>query len=124
MTIEPATIWRRWRNTAIVVGFFGLIVVGLPVLLPYAMITRWRAKRRVRLAARAFRCPGCGEPVGDGAIELAGQRWKSLLDDYQRRNPGLRFHFLPHFDAVCARCNAHYAFNGQTRSFQPAAASL
>lgn len=123
-TIEPAVVWRRWRNTAIVLLFLGFLFVSLPVTLPYVAVPRWRDRRRLRRAARNFRCPACDAPIGDAAIQLAEQHWTAELDEYRKQHPGLKFHFHRPYDAVCPRCDARFAFRPQTRSFRPVSASL
>lgn len=122
--IEPAALWKRTRNRAIVVAFFTLLFALSPLLIPIAAVTRAQHRRRIRRAAQAFTCPRCAAPLGTAAIPLAREQWRAELDDYQRRNPGLRFNVHPYYDAVCPRCRSRYAFRPGAPSFDLVTATL
>ncbi len=113
---------RRLRRNAVVQGtgvLLGLIVLTLflPVILPLAAVLHARDLRRKRLAAACFVCVGCGQVLGQAALDRADAEWAEFVAKLHREHPGYRFRLVRDVDAVCLHCGARYHFDQETRTF-------
>src|SRR5215469_18965556 len=88
-----------WAMVALVV----VLLIGMPLLIPVAVVSQAIYKFRMRQAAKSFACMNCNTILGLGALTLADQVWGEHIREVHR-NPGLRYRIVRTLHAICLNC--------------------
>lgn len=99
------------------------LLLALPVLLPYAFVSRRLHQRRLRSAAEAQPCPSCGRPLGVAALQASDEQWRAHVAELHRAHPGARFRLVRLVYAICITCGAHLHFREASGTFTPSKAT-
>lgn len=70
----------------------------------------------LRRAVYEFRCLKCHQRLGVEGVRLGNQRWKAILDNFRRQNPGSLVSFVRTVHAVCPSCGCEYTYHGEDAS--------
>jgi DNA-directed RNA polymerase subunit RPC12/RpoP len=85
-----------------------MLVVLLPVILPYLAFTQWRDGKRLLALARSFICQRCGKLIGEDAVALGDTFWREHMAELHMHSPAIRFRVVRTVHAVCPHCGAKY----------------
>lgn len=96
-----------------------LLVVLLPVIIPFLAFTQWRDGKRLRALARDFTCLQCGKVMGEQAVALGDAFWRDHMATLQATSPTIRFRVVRTVHAVCPHCGAKYQFMDDNRTLVP-----
>ena len=108
----------RLLHVPAMLGGAVFFILALPVILPFVGVLHWRDKRRLRAAAKRLACQGCGNLLGERAIEAANVAWAARVERLRRRLPAsIRLRLVRDLDAICTHCGARYEFMPKTREF-------
>ena len=110
----PAVLREVGLSLAVVLAMC-LMLVCLPVILPFLAVSGWLEKRRQLAALASMGCSTCGATLDGRALDLS--------DAAPRRDrPGMRVRarrFIRHVHAICPACAAEYTWDGRARLFRP-----
>jgi hypothetical protein len=104
------------KRVALLLRIMG-VVIALPVLIPIAIVTYRRDRRRLRAAADATHCEGCGAILAGASLQRADDLWAEHVATLMRDRPGMRFRLIRHLIAKCVVCGATYDFDAARRVF-------
>ena len=104
----------EWLHIPLIVTVFFL---GLPVMLPVAMIQHVRTQRRRQRRAERTPCLRCGAGLGEAALARADAAWAEYVSKLHREYPGARFRLVRSVWAVCAACGQRYDYDEKTDTF-------
>jgi hypothetical protein len=96
------------------------LIVLLPAIVPVVALSHSIYRKRLRSAARAFRCLSCSAVLGLESIRLADAAWDAHMRDLGEKYPASKFRVVRHIHAMCPACGARYAFLERERTFVPA----
>ena len=96
-----------------------ILVVLLPVIIPYLAFTQWRDGKRLLALARTFICLRCGEVMGEEAVALGDAFWKEHMAALQKSSPAIRLRVVRTVHAVCPHCGAKYQLADGRRMLAP-----
>ena len=105
---------RKWLRISGVI----LLVLSLPVLLPYGIVSHAIFRCRLKRAAERSVCQTCGSKLGKEALKLADRQLRENVDCFHRLHPGLRLRMVRLVDAVCLTCGTSLRFIEDTQLFE------
>lgn len=94
-----------------------LLLVLLPVLLPFVAYQLKRDRKRRAAAAAVTPCVRCGAMLGPATEALADKLWDDEIAALHEEHPDWRWRVVRHVWAVCTACGAHYGFDEARRVF-------
>jgi hypothetical protein len=92
-----------------------ILVVLLPVIIPFLAITQWRDGKRLLALARSFICQRCGKLIGEEAVALGDAFWRDHMAGLHEHSPAIRFRVVRTVHAVCPHCGAKYRLTDDRR---------
>ena len=91
-------------------------VLLLPVLGPFAFVSDFVARRRVRSVILASKCPVCGAQLNHEAMALGDVRWKEIAREiWARHPPDTRLRIVRNVHAACCACGAELTYREASR---------
>ena len=109
---------RRCAFGAAIMGGMVLLLLALPLILPFLALDQKLTRRRQLLALAGRPCAVCTSSLDYRALDFADALWASRVAAMRAEHPGMRFRLVRHLHAVCPACDAEYEWNGACRSFQ------
>ncbi len=95
-----------------------VIILLVPILVPYSLLKDRVEKRRRRQLASRFVCLECGEILGVEAIRLADERWDEMeLQMMRIEEPVARVVRSRLLDAICPHCGCQYLYHKMEQTF-------
>jgi predicted RNA-binding Zn-ribbon protein involved in translation (DUF1610 family) len=95
-----------------------VVILLLPILVPYSLLMDWVEKRRRMQLASRFVCEQCGEVLGVEAIRLADERWDEMeLQMMRIEEPVARVVRSRLLDAICPHCGCQYLYHKMEQTF-------
>jgi hypothetical protein len=96
-----------------------ILVVLLPVTIPYLAFTQWRDGKQLLALARTFVCLRCGKVMGKEAVALGDAFWREHMAELQKSSPTIRFRAGRAVHAVCPNWGAKYQLTHHRRMLVP-----
>jgi hypothetical protein len=96
-----------------------ILVVLLPVIIPFLAFTQWRDSKRLVALARNFVCLRCGKVVGEEAVGLGDAFWRDHMTALHEKSPAIRFRVVRTIHVVCPHCEAKYQLTDDRRMLAP-----
>jgi predicted RNA-binding Zn-ribbon protein involved in translation (DUF1610 family) len=96
-----------------------ILVVLLPVIIPFLAFTQWRDGKRLLALARTFVCLSCGKVMGEEAVALGDAFWRGHMTEVHKNSPTIRFRVVRTVHAVCPHCGAKYQLTDGRRMLAP-----
>lgn len=109
----------HWLVTIGIASAFVALLVCMPLILPFVLLSVERDRRRLRRAANTFACLKCGNAIGAAGVKLADAAVAAEAAEFARLHPGIRRRTVRSLDAICPRCGARYSFNREALAFSP-----
>ena len=112
---EPQKTWADHR--AVMWMYVIGMLLALPVVLPFGVVSYLRHQSRLRDIARQTTCIACGGFLGVEALQIADERWHDHVEELQRLYPDRRWRLVRPYDAICPACGAEFLFHESTKTF-------
>jgi hypothetical protein len=106
-----------WLLMPVGVVVVSALLLTVPLWIPLVFVWDAQYRRRLRLAAEAFRCSTCGSTLGTAAVRRADEQWEAYVRELVRKNPGIRLRMVRLVHAVCVSCGTPYKYDDQERTF-------
>lgn len=97
-----------------------LLLIALPVILPFLVLDQRRTRRRQLLALAGQPCAVCGSSLDHRALELADATWASRVAAMRAEHPHAMFRLARRLHAVCPACGAEYEWVEARKLFEAA----
>jgi hypothetical protein len=117
MQLSRAVRKNRLFQTAGIVAMLLLMLISMPVVLPYVAVSESLQKRRMITAAEVTRCKQCGRLLTRRSLELANQKVSTERAELRAKHPKTRFRIVRNLWAICTHCFAEYDWNERETAF-------
>ncbi|MBN70069.1 MAG: hypothetical protein CME32_12425 [Gimesia sp.] len=95
-----------------------VVILLLPILVPYSLLKDRVEKRRRRQLASRFVCEQCGEVLGVEALQLADEHWDEIVKAIiAKSEPGTRLRLVRTVEAICPHCGCLYLYRKAEGTF-------
>jgi hypothetical protein len=76
-----------------------ILLISLPVILPFVFIKLSIDRRRMLKTAESFHCTSCGAVLGKESLQLADEEWAKHMQQLRQDHPGVKFRIIRTFHA-------------------------
>lgn len=102
---------RLRKNRALAALATVAFVLLLPVLVPFALVSDFVGRRRMRSVILASKCPACGAQLNLDALALGEARWKEVAREiWASHSPDTRLRIVRSIHAVCCACGVELTY--------------
>ena len=108
---HPAVEWLRVPLLVVV------FLLGLPVMLPVAIVQHGRIGQRRKRRADGTACARCGAALGEAALARADAAWSEHVAKLHREHPHVMFRLVRRVWAVCVACGQEYGYDEKADAF-------
>ncbi len=111
---------RNWLHELFIFFVMAGTVLLLPILLPVAIVSNSRERRRLLATVRRFTCLDCDTPLDAGAVRVADEEHQGRINDLIAK--GFRPRIVRTCVAICTKCGVRHSLDKEARTLRRCAA--